>query len=47
MLLKESGKIDEANRLFEEVSRAVELMPRHARRAQREWRDLAKKNFTR
>jgi hypothetical protein len=44
-LLQQAGRTDEARRLFEEVCRAVDLMPKHARRLQREWRDMAKRHL--
>lgn len=44
-LLQQTGNTDEARRLFEEVCRAVDLMPKHARRVQREWRDMAKRHL--
>lgn len=44
-LLKEAGNIEDARRIFEEVRRAVELMPKHARRVQKEWYDLARRNL--
>jgi hypothetical protein len=44
-LLQQQGCTDEARRLFEEVCRAVDLMPKHARRIQREWSDFAKRRL--
>jgi len=44
-LLKESGRDDEAKRLFQEICQSVELMPKHARRMQKEWYDFAKRQL--
>lgn len=44
LLLAEMGSGDAARRLFQEICQAVELMPRHARRLQKEWYDLARRN---
>ena len=43
MLLQVSGRGDEARRIFQEVCQLIEYGPRHQRRAQREWYDLAKR----
>ena len=45
LLLSETGRRDMARRLFQEICQAVELMPRHARRLQKEWYDLARRNL--
>jgi hypothetical protein len=45
LLLSETGSRDAARRLFQEICQAVELMPKHARRLQKEWYDLAKRNL--
>mgnify|MGYP003345871761 FL=1 len=45
-LLGEMGRVSESKRLFGEVLRAFELMPRHARRAQAEWRDFARRHVS-
>jgi hypothetical protein len=45
-LLKETGRTDEANRLFAEVVQAYDILPRHARRQQREWVEFARKHCT-
>ena len=45
-LLKEAGRTDEANRLFGEVMQAYDILPRHARRQQREWAEYARKHCT-
>ncbi len=45
LLLKETGRKDEAKRLFQEIRQAVELMPKHARRMQKEWYDFAKRHL--
>ena len=42
-LLKDTGKIDAANRLFAEIVQAYDILPRHARREQREWVELARR----
>jgi hypothetical protein len=44
-LLKETGKLEEANQIFREVIEAVDLLPKHARRLQREWAELAKRQM--
>jgi hypothetical protein len=43
MLLQRVGRDDEARRIFEEVCQLIEYGPRHQRRAQRAWYDLAKR----
>ena len=43
MLLRQSGRAAEARKLFEEVCQAIDYGPRHQRREQREWYDLAKR----
>jgi hypothetical protein len=45
LLLKETGQTEAARRLFQEVCQAVELMPKHARRVQKEWYDFAKRQL--
>lgn len=45
LLLKETGRTAEAKRLFAEICQAVELMPRHARRVQKEWYDFARRHL--
>jgi hypothetical protein len=45
LLLKETGRTDEAKRLFAEICQAVELMPKHARRVQKEWYDFARRHL--
>jgi hypothetical protein len=45
LLLKETGDLAAAKQLFAEVCQAIEFMPKHARRAQREWYDFAKRNM--
>jgi hypothetical protein len=45
LLLKETGRTEAARRLFQEVCQAVELMPKHARRVQKEWYDFAKRQL--
>ncbi len=45
LLLKETGHGDEAQRLFQEICQSVELMPKHARRVQKEWYDFAKRHL--
>ena len=45
LLLEETGRTDEAKRLFQEIRQAVELMPKHAKRMQKEWYDLARRNL--
>jgi len=43
MLLLRSGRADEARRMFAEICQLIEYGPRHQRRAQREWYDIAKR----
>jgi hypothetical protein len=45
MLLLRSGQTDEARRIFTEVCQLIEYGPRHQRRAQREWYDIAKRSI--
>jgi hypothetical protein len=45
LLLQQSGHMDEARRVFEEIRQAVEYGPRHQRRAQREWYDIARRQL--
>lgn len=45
MLLQANGRGDDARRVFEEVCQLIEYGPRHQRRAQREWYDLAKRSL--
>jgi hypothetical protein len=44
-LLAESGRPAEARRLFEEVCQSIEYGPRHQRREQRPWYDIAKRQL--
>lgn len=43
MLLQRSGRGIEARRVFEEICQLVEYGPRHQRREQREWYEIAKR----
>jgi len=43
VLLLRSGRADEARRMFAEICQLIEYGPRHQRRAQREWYDIAKR----
>lgn len=45
MLLQQCGRGDEARRMFEEICQLIEYGPRHQRRAQRTWYDLAKRSL--
>ncbi len=45
MALQQSGRGDDARRIFEEVCQLIEYGPRHQRRAQRAWYDLAKRSL--
>jgi hypothetical protein len=45
MLLLRSGRADEARRMFGEICQLIEYGPRHQRRAQREWYDIAKRSL--
>ena len=44
-LLAANGRAAEARRLFEEVCQSIEYGPRHQRREQREWYDIAKRRL--
>jgi hypothetical protein len=44
-LLAQSGRKADARRLFEEVCQAIDYGPRHQRREQREWYDLARRQL--
>jgi hypothetical protein len=46
LLLEASGRHAEAKRLFEEVCQAIDYGPRHQRRSQREWYELARRQLT-
>jgi hypothetical protein len=43
MLLQRTGRPNEARRVFAEICHSLEYGPRHQRRAQREWYDIAKR----
>jgi hypothetical protein len=43
LLLQRVGRHDEAKRVFEEVCQLLDYGPRHQRRLQREWHDVAKR----
>ena len=45
LLLQAAGERAEAQRLFEEVRQLIEYGPRHQRRAQRQWYELAKQQL--
>lgn len=45
LLLAQTGRSTEARRLFEEVCQAIDYGPRHQRRGQREWYDIAKRQL--
>ena len=45
LLLQKAGRPDQARRIFEEICQEAEDAPRHARRAQREWYDLARRQL--
>lgn len=45
LLLAQNGRHGEARRLFEEVCQAIDYGPRHQRRSQREWYDLARRQL--
>jgi hypothetical protein len=44
-LLQRTGRTERAMHLFAEVCRGIELMPRHARRVQREWYEFARRSL--
>ena len=43
LLLQRAGRADEARHIFEEVCQLIEYGPRHQRKAQRQWYDLARR----
>lgn len=43
MLLEKSGDHRESQRLFKEICQSIEMSPRHARRLQRQWYDIARR----
>jgi hypothetical protein len=43
MLLEKAGDRRESQRLFREICQSVEMSPRHARRLQRQWYDIARR----
>lgn len=43
LLLEKAGEHRESQRLFREICQSVEMSPRHARRLQREWYDIARR----
>jgi hypothetical protein len=45
LLLRQSGRFQEARRLFEEICQAIDYGPRHQYREQREWYQLAKREL--
>jgi hypothetical protein len=45
MLLLRTDRADEARRMFGEICQLIEYGPRHQRRAQREWYDIAKRSL--
>lgn len=45
LLLERNGRRVEARRLFEEVCQAIDYGPRHQRRTQRQWYDLARQQL--
>jgi hypothetical protein len=45
VLLEQSGRTEEAHKIFEEIRQAVDYGPRHQYREQREWYELAKKHL--
>jgi hypothetical protein len=45
LLLAQSGRAAEARKLFEEVCQAIDYGPRHQRREQREWHEIARRQL--
>lgn len=43
MLLEKAGNHRDSQRLFREICQSIEMSPRHARRLQREWYDIARR----
>jgi len=43
MLLEKAGNHRDSQRVFREICQSVEMSPRHARRLQREWYDIARR----
>jgi hypothetical protein len=42
MMLQKTGAIDEARTVFREIVKSLDGAPRHYRRAQKEWGDIAR-----
>jgi len=45
LLLEKAGRIEEAQKIFEEIRQSIDYGPRHQYREQREWYELAKKHL--
>jgi len=45
LLLEKTGRVDEAQKIFEEIRQSIDYGPRHQYREQREWYELAKKHL--
>jgi hypothetical protein len=45
LLLEKTGRIEEAQKIFEEIRQSIDYGPRHQYREQREWYELAKKHL--
>ena len=45
LLLEKTGRVDEAQKIFEEIRQAIDYGPRHQYREQREWYHLAKRHL--
>jgi hypothetical protein len=44
LLLKQAGRVDAGNHMLSEIIQAYDILPRHARREQKEWVDLARRD---
>ncbi len=45
LLLEQTGRVVEAKQLFHELCQSIEYGPRHQRREQREWYDIARRHL--
>lgn len=45
LLLRKAGRADEARHIFEEICQEADMAPRHAKRLQREWYELARRSL--
>ena len=45
LLLEKTGRVEEAQKIFEEIRQSIDYGPRHQYREQREWYELAKRHL--